>query len=399
MKKALLLLLVLVVVMTGCKLVPDDQVYPSPVPATDIATEAANSQLPSDEPLITEPAVPTEYVTETPVDPTETATDEPTDEPTEQRTEAVTETPKATATPAPTQDPYSANLYKCRCNELAVRSTPSITGSVIGTLHYEETVQYLGAVDSNFVKVVYNNKEGYCYGWYLVPANEKLYGYLPPQYEYQTDSNGHVVYDENGLPVTLKAELIDIRLVVPNIIIYQIFGTPENFTGQVLYERPVPVLQRDTAKKLAAAAERFAQDGYTIKVYDCYRPKSVQFILFDIVKVSRYIANPYTSASNHNRAAALDISLVDSNGKELDFPTPMHTFNELSNRTSYKSWTAEQRRNVEYMTNIMVECGFKTINSEWWHFSDSNYLSFIVLDINMKDIPMYTAAQLGFNNQ
>ena len=101
---------------------------------------------------------------------------------------------------------------------------------------------------------------------------------MPKQYEYERDKDGRIVYEEDGVtPVTLTSELIDVRLVVPNIEIYQIFGTEENFTGEVLYQRPVPVLQTATAKKLAAAARKFAADGYKIKLYDCYRPKSVQY--------------------------------------------------------------------------------------------------------------------------
>ncbi|MBR0135895.1 MAG: hypothetical protein IJM18_06815, partial [Clostridia bacterium] len=141
---------------------------------------------------------------------------------------------------------------------------------------------------------------------------------------------------------------------------------------------------------------KFRKDGYTIKLYDSYRPRPVQYILYDLIKNSAYIANPYNSASNHNRAAAVDITLIGPDGKELDFPTPMHTFTKRVYRSSRGEWTSEQRRNVDYMTNVMLESGFKLINTEWWHFSDTDYLSFIVLDIDFKDIPRFTASQLGY---
>ena len=48
------------------------------------------------------------------------------------------------------------------------------------------------------------------------------------------------------------------------------------------------------------------------------------------------------------------------------------------------------------MTNVMLESGFKLINTEWWHFSDTDYKTFMVLDIDMTEIPRFTAAQLGF---
>lgn len=310
-------------------------------------------------------------------------------------TEAPTEAPTQEPTQEPTPTPYVTTLYKVRCNELNVRREPDLEGEVIGTLHYEDRVEVIGRANEKFTYVLYEGEVCCLYSYYIVPADEKLYGYVYPMYEYKKDDDGNIVL-EDGKPVMLTAELIDIRLVIPGIEVYQIFGTEENFTGNVLYTRSVPVLQTATAKKLKKAFNIFKQDGYTIKIYDCYRPKSVQFILYDIVKNSSYIANPYKSASNHNRAAAVDMTLIGPDGVELDFPTPMHTFNSLANRGSRREWTEEQRKNVEYMTEVMVSCGFKTINSEWWHFSDNDYLSFMVLDIDMVNIPMYTASQLGY---
>ena len=334
-------------------------------------------------------AVSTDEPTEQPVTQTPEVTEVPTPEPTEAPTAA------PTAEPSPT--PMVTFLYKSRVNELKIYAAPNKKSTVVGKIKYEETIPLIEAADEDFVRVFYNGEICYCDCRSLVPADEELYGYMAPRYEYKTDKNGNISHDQNGNPIMLRSELIDIRLLIPNIEIYQIFGTSQNFTGNILYKRSVPVLQKETALKLAEAAKKFAEYGYTIKIYDCYRPYSVQFILYDIVQTSSYIANPYNSASNHNRAAAVDMSLIGPDGKELDFPTPMHTFNSLANRTSESRWTEEQRRNVDFMTRIMTECGFRTINSEWWHFSDINYLSFIVLDVDMRDIPMYTASQLGYS--
>ena len=330
-------------------------------------------------------------------------TDAPTEIPTVSETPVPTEepTPEQTPTPAPTEEPTPTPLvtvlYKSRVNELNVRSAPSLDSEIVGKLSFEENVEYIDNADGSFARVLYKGEIRYCYASYLVPAEETLYGYLAPRSEYKKDKDGNIVY-EDGKPVVLTAELIDIRLLIPDIEIYQIFGTPENFTGEVLYQRPVPVLQLRTARKLAEAARRFAEDGYKIKIYDCYRPKSVQFILYDIVQNSAYIANPYKSASNHNRAAAVDMTLIGPDGVELEFPTPMHTFESIVYRASSSLWTEEQRRNVDYMTDVMVSCGFKIIRSEWWHFSDTDYEEFMVLDIDMRDIPMYTASYLGWDN-
>ena len=88
------------------------------------------------------------------------------------------------------------------------------------------------------------------------------------------------------------------------------------------------------------------------------------------------------------------MTLIGPDGVELEFPTPMHTFGKIVHRASSGMWTEEQRRNVDYMTEVMVGSGFKTITTEWWHFSDTDYPDYVVMDIDMRDIPMYTAAEV-----
>ena len=356
------------------------------IPGCTILEQFAGTAQPSEAPFEVPTAEPT-------AEPTAQVTPSPTPEPTEAPTEEPTEVP--TEEPSPT--PIVTSEYKSRVNILNLRKEPNTESLVVAKIGFEDRVTVVEPAEGEFYTVLYNGETCYCYSRFLVPAEEELYGYLSPRYEYKTDEEGNIVFAEDGVtPITLKSELIDIRLLIKDIEIYQIFGTDQNFTGEALYSRPVPVLQMDTAKKLAKAAERFAEDGYKIKLYDCYRPKSVQYILYDIVQNSAYIADPYKSASNHNRAAAVDITLIGPDGEELDFPSPMHTFTKLVYRSSRGEWTQEQRKNVDYMTDVMLECGFKYINTEWWHFSDVDYLDYIVLDIDMKDIPMYTARQLGF---
>ena len=186
----------------------------------------------------------------------------------------------------------------------------------------------------------------------------------------------------------LKNNLKDIRLYIPDVDIHLVFATPDNILGEVLYARAVPLLQKETIKKLKEAAEMFAQDGYTIRIYDAYRPLSVQKKLFDMVQNAKYIANPETAnASNHNHGSAVDISLIDADGNELDFPCPVHTLNESANRDN-PDWTDEQKANVEYLTEVMQSCGFTKISSEWWHFADSNSNAYMITDIDFSSLTM-----------
>lgn len=281
-------------------------------------------------------------------------------------------------TEVPSETPIVTRTYKSCAKTLNVRDVPSLRDSnVVKQLKYEEEVELIGKVNDEFSSILLDGRVCYCYTKFLVPAEETLYGYL------ELNDNGK------------KTCVVDIRLFIPDIEVFQILATSNNVCHVPLYESPVPVLRIETIRKLKKAADKFAADGYKIKVYDAYRPKSVQFKLFDVVQVAAYISNPYNGkASNHNRAAALDITLIGPDGRELSFPTPMHTFDKISYRASRDQWTEEQRKNVDYMTDVMTSCGFTTITSEWWHFNDSDAKSFMVLsymgtDRNGEEVELY----------
>ncbi len=304
--------------------------------------------------------------------------------------------PVPTATPQPTPPP--GPLYKVRASELNVRSAPTASSrdNIIGLLHYEDTVYYLGA-EGNFIRVqLMDGKEAYCASDYLVPEETQLYAYVPPETGQKIDiPTGQPVFEDDGVtPVMVKNELVDLKLYLPDAQYEQLFNTENNVVGEPLYGRTVFLLQRDTIKKLVKAYDIFKADGYTLKIYDAYRPVSAQKRLFENVKNPSWIADPSTTASNHNRGCAVDISLIDdATGEELAFPTPMHTFTVESARTS-DTWTEEETANVQYMTDVMNKCGFNHIKSEWWHFADTRSKQFMTTDINLATVAMLPYDQL-----
>ena len=288
--------------------------------------------------------------------------------------------------------PVSDNMLKSRASVLNIRSSPdqSIEDNIIGELAYEERVEYLG-IDNEFTHVLLaDGRDAYCATQFLVPANAVLYAYPSAETAQRVNlSTGQLEYASDGVtPVMVRNELIDLRLHLPGAQYELLFATERNVIGEPLYPRAIPLFQKDSLPKLQKAFEAFLSDGYILKIYDAYRPYSVQKRLFAVVQNSHWIANPDTTASNHNRGCAVDISLIEAaTGMELDFPTPMHTFAVESARTS-DTWTSVQRENVDYMTKIMSECGFNHIESEWWHFSDKNSNKFMTTDMNLGRLNM-----------
>ena len=262
-----------------------------------------------------------------------------------------------------------------------VREGPSPTHPVVATIGTGQLAQASEVVD----------------GWYRVTVFPGMYtGYIDSellvehietrQFFANTRSDSIDVKEASGATVTKESKVVDVSAFIPEIEHYMILATPENFTGTPLYSRGVCLLQEGTALKLAKAQELFAKDGYTIKIYDAYRPSSVSGIMSGIVNNSSYVAPAGTSI--HNRAAAVDMTLVDSDGNELEMPSPMHTFNSTSHRNS-SSMGAQARANMNYMAGIMQQCGFTTVSSEWWHFSDNEASKYPPLDFSFSDLSFY----------
>lgn len=184
-------------------------------------------------------------------------------------------------------------------------------------------------------------------------------------------------------PHSLEDNLLDVALYTDGIEIDMLFAKDGNLLGDRIYDEEVCLLQKSTLEKLARAALRFKEDGYTLVIYDAYRPYSVTVELYRKYH-NKYVA-PLKFGSNHNRGAAVDMSLLDSSGTPIEMPSPIHTLNSTSNRNN-KSMSTKARANMDYMTDIMVDCGFKTIDTEWWHFVDTDNAKYLRTDYDLNSL-------------
>jgi len=165
--------------------------------------------------------------------------------------------------------------------------------------------------------------------------------------------------------------LVRVKDIDASIVTDLRYATEDNFTGRKVYpDNSQAILRLETALKLKKANERFEKDGYRIKIWDAYRPRSVQEIFWALVPDPRYVADP-AKGSVHNRGASVDITLVDLEGRELKMPTEYDDFSEKASRT-YTGTHEEALSNMRYLTEIMEESGFKGLPSEWWHFDDED---------------------------
>jgi D-alanyl-D-alanine dipeptidase len=157
------------------------------------------------------------------------------------------------------------------------------------------------------------------------------------------------------------------------------YASPHNFVGRDLY-RPFDCawLHRDAAAALEQVVAWLAarRPGCTPLVLDALRPQRVQQQLWDSLEgtgLQMYLANPIRG-SIHSYGMALDITILDESGAELDMGTGFDDLSELSHPALEPHFLAtgklsgQQVANRQLLRDAMAQAGFVGISTEWWHF-------------------------------
>lgn len=168
------------------------------------------------------------------------------------------------------------------------------------------------------------------------------------------------------LGIAQQADFVRLKDLSPDFVFDLKYATTDNFLKQAVYECGECYLRKSTAEALVKANEEFKQLGYRIKLYDCYRPLDVQKKMWKILPGTHYVANP-AKGSKHNRGAAVDLTLVDAKGKELNMGTPFDFFGKEAHHT-YTQHSKEVLENRKLLKETLNKYNFKSIYSEWWHY-------------------------------
>ncbi len=178
--------------------------------------------------------------------------------------------------------------------------------------------------------------------------------------------------------------LVDISTINPRIILDIKYATSDNFVGKPVYTAAKAYLETKVAKKLDDAQRLLETKGLGLKVWDAYRPLPVQQVLWDLVPDPRYVADPKVG-SVHNRAAAVDVTLVDAQGNELAMPTEFDDFSERAH-LSYEDLSAEVLKNRELLLATMTSVGFEPFETEWWHYNARNAEQYPLLSTTFDEL-------------
>jgi zinc D-Ala-D-Ala dipeptidase len=173
--------------------------------------------------------------------------------------------------------------------------------------------------------------------------------------------------------------------VIPTVELDIRYYTEYNFVGEKIdgYVAPLAILTTEAANALKMAADRLAEDGYHIKIYDAYRPQKAvnhfvrwsqgedaamkQTFYPSMEKAVLFTDGYISNKSRHSRGSTVDLTIVDDNGGEIDMGGYFDMLDTISNYDTNQI-TDKQHENREYLRSIMEEAGYDSIRTEWWHF-------------------------------
>lgn len=185
---------------------------------------------------------------------------------------------------------------------------------------------------------------------------------------------------------------VSLAEAVPDVILEIRYYSTYNFVGDRIdgYEEPCALLTKEAAEALKGAAADAQEQGYMLKIYDAYRPQMAvdnfiawaedisdtrmkEYFYPELDKSVLFDQGYIAEKSGHSRGSTLDLTLFDmETGKELDMGGTFDYFGELSHPDYVGNLTEEQIAHRNILRDIMVENGFKPLDTEWWHFTLEN---------------------------
>jgi D-alanyl-D-alanine dipeptidase len=173
--------------------------------------------------------------------------------------------------------------------------------------------------------------------------------------------------------------LVEVTSLIPDAVVDLRYATADNFMKKKVYPDTARCLLLErSAKMLKAAADQLREQGFRVRLYDCYRPHSVQYELWKVMPVPGYVADP-KKGSNHNRGGAVDLGLVTLDGKDVELPSPYDFFGKAAHH-SFTGGSKAALANRDALRTAMEAAGFKKNPMEWWHYDLPNAFKYPLRD-------------------
>jgi D-alanyl-D-alanine dipeptidase len=176
--------------------------------------------------------------------------------------------------------------------------------------------------------------------------------------------------------------------IAPSIKIELRYLSDNNFIGKPIegYKSNCLIVSLETADLLKKIQQEALKKGFTLKIFDAYRPQQAvdQFVkwakilndtlmkrhYYPAVAKSELLKQGYiASKSGHSRGSTVDITLINTKTeKELDMGSAYDFFG-IQSHPFFKGISKKQTENRMLLRKIMVDNGFQPYANEWWHFT------------------------------
>ena len=166
-------------------------------------------------------------------------------------------------------------------------------------------------------------------------------------------------------------EYVLVNKYIPDIYVELMYATDNNFTGVRIYDFTDAYLRYGTVKKLANVQKELKEQGYSLKIWDAYRPFEAQQKLWEVYPDPNYVANPANGMKKHNLGGTVDITMVAVDGTVISMPTEFDDFSLKADRDYSDIEDEEAVKNVMILQNAMENNGFTGYQGEWWDYSDT----------------------------
>lgn len=164
--------------------------------------------------------------------------------------------------------------------------------------------------------------------------------------------------------------LVKIKDYIPDIFVDLKYSTENNFMKKKIYDFKEAYLRYGTLKKLKKAQERVKKEGFSLLVYDAFRPVRAQFVMWEFMPDDDFVADPTKGFSKHSRGMSIDVSLCTAEGKKVPMPGGFDEF--ATAKRDYSNCSPEVQKNMALIESAMKEAGFRAYVNEWWHYNDED---------------------------
>ncbi len=199
-----------------------------------------------------------------------------------------------------------------------------------------------------------------------------------------------IIKDVKILKATVKInsnkKMIDVKKIIPDIDLDLKYAGKNNFMHKKLYNNiHTTYLRTPAAIALQQVQKELNLLGLGLKIFDAYRPYSVTEKMWEPIKDDRYVADP-KKGSGHNRGIAVDLTIINLKTKEgLNMGTGFDNFSDTAHQ-NFSFLPQDILKNRKLLISLMEKNGFKSLETEWWHYSLPNAKDFELLDVSFKSL-------------